>query len=109
MISESKKQSIINEYLTTPLSFRKLGLKYDIEFRTIHKWVKRYNGEMSKANKPKRAKLQKPEEPLPTDVKQLQEELRKARLLNEVLSEVINIAEEELGRPIRKKSGTKQS
>jgi hypothetical protein len=46
-------------------------------------------------------------EALPTDVKQLQSELRKARLLNEVLTEVINIAEEELGLPIRKKSGTK--
>ena len=29
-------------------------------------------------------------------------ELRKAKLLNEVLTEVINITEEELGRPIRK-------
>ena len=44
-----------------------------------------------------------------TDVKLLQAELRKARLYNEVLQEVIKIAEEELGLPIRKKSGTKQS
>lgn len=44
---------------------------------------------------------------LPTDVKQLQEELRKALLLNEILTEVINVAEEELKIPIRKKFGTK--
>lgn len=49
------------------------------------------------------------DEPLPTDVKTLQAELRKARLQNEVLLEVIRIAEEELGLPIRKKAGTKQS
>ena len=44
---------------------------------------------------------------LPTDVKKLQEELRKARLLNEILNEVINVAEEELKIPIRKKFGSK--
>ena len=37
---------------------------------------------------------------LPSDVKTLREELRKALLMNEVLTEVINITEEELGRPI---------
>ncbi|MBX7204249.1 MAG: transposase [Bacteroidia bacterium] len=110
MISEQKKESIITEYLTSEISFRGLGQKHDLDFRTIHQWVQRYKGKMkSKPNKPKKVKPAINSEELPTDIKQLQAELRKARLLNEVLTEVINITEEELGRPIRKKSGTKRS
>lgn len=103
------KESIIGEYLSTGLSFRKLGSKYGVNFRNIHRWVMQYQGRMKKSVINKRTKViaDLAQEALPTDVKQLQSELRKARLLNEVLTEVINIAEEELGLPIRKKSGTK--
>ena len=110
MISEAQKERIITEYLTTEISFRSLGQKYGIDFRMIHEWVQRYKGKMkNKPDKPKKASVSQHTDELPTDVKQLQAELRKARLLNEVLTEVINITEEELGRPIRKKSGTKRS
>jgi transposase-like protein len=103
------KESIIAEYLSTGLSLRKLGTKHGVNFRNIHRWIMQYQGRMKK---PATSKSVKPkpdlaQEVLPTDVKKLQSELRKARLLNEVLTEVINIAEEELGLPIRKKSGTK--
>ena len=106
------KESIIAEYLSTSISYRELGVKYGMNFRNLHRWVMQYQGRMKR---PTTRKIVMPaeslggQEPLPTDVKQLQAELRKARLLNEVLTEVINIAEEELGLPIRKKSGTKQS
>lgn len=103
------KESIIAEYLSTGLSFRKLGTKHGINFRNIHRWVMQYQGRMKKPTTQKRSQP-KPgltQEDLPTDVKELQAELRKARLLNEVLTETIKIAEEELGLPIRKKSGTK--
>lgn len=110
MISEQKKESIITEYLTSEISFRALGQKHGIDFRMVHQWVQRYKGKMKiKPNKPSKAKPVNNPDDLPTDVKQLQAELRKARLLNEVLTEVINITEAELGRPIRKKSGTKRS
>ena len=49
-----------------------------------------------------------PKEELPTDVKQLREELRKAKLHNKLLNAIIDIAEEQLKIDIRKKSGTKQ-
>ena len=45
---------------------------------------------------------------LRSDVKQLQEELRKAKLHNKLLNAIIDIAEEQLKIDIRKKSGTKQ-
>lgn len=109
MISEQKKESIITEYLTSEISFRTIGQKHGIDFRMIHQWVQRYKGKMKvKPDKPKKVKPTINSEELSTDVKQLQAELRKAKLLNEVLTEVINITEEELGRPIRKKYGTKR-
>ena len=106
------KESIIAEYLSTSISYRELGAKYGMNFRNLHRWVMQYQGRMKRPTTKKivmPAKSSVEQDPLPTDVKQLQAELRKARLLNEVLTEVINIAEEELGLPIRKKSGTKQS
>jgi transposase-like protein len=110
MISEQQKESIITEYLTSEISFRALGQKHGIDFRMIHQWVQRYKGKMkNKPDKPKKNVISSSSDELSTDVKQLQAELRKARLLNEVLTEVINITEAELGRPLRKKSGTKRS
>lgn len=104
------RERIIAEYLTGKYSLRALGIKYGFSFKSIHNWVLRYQGRMKK---PPRKEVIKPgkdlaeQNPLPTDVKELQAELRKARLLNQALTEVINIAEEELGLPIRKKFGTK--
>ena len=51
----------------------------------------------------------KPDVPLPTDITELQRELAKERLKNQLLNAMIDIAEKELKIPIRKKSGTKQS
>jgi hypothetical protein len=48
-------------------------------------------------------------EPLPAEVKALQRELRKAQLHNKLLNTMIALAEEQLGIPIRKKFGAKQS
>ncbi len=102
------KESIIAEYLSTGLSLRKLGVKHGVNFRKIHYWIMQYQG---RVKKPAISKLKTDpdlaQEALTTDVKKLQAELRKARLLNEVLTEVIKVAEEELGLPIRKKLGPK--
>jgi hypothetical protein len=66
---------------------------------------------MKKPHQYRRARLLRelPTDKLPTDVTILQSELRKARLYNQALQQVIRLAEEELGIPILKKSGTKQS
>jgi len=112
MEGKELKESIIAEYLSTGLSLRKLGVKYGINFRNIHRWVMGYQGRKKKSSTKKGVKVLPDlptSEALPTDIKVLQAELRKAKLLNEVLTEVIHIAEEELGLRIRKKFGTKQS
>lgn len=113
MENKESKGRIIAEYLTSGLSYRQAAAKYGVNFRTLHRWVKEYRGQMKRPTKAVAGKpfpaLPPEQDPLPTDVKLLQAELRKARLRTQALEQVIAIAEEELGLPIRKKSGTKQS
>ncbi|HEY6435006.1 MAG TPA: hypothetical protein VIY47_00320 [Ignavibacteriaceae bacterium] len=63
-----------------------------------------------KKREPDSAKLLSSKETaaLPTEVKLLQEELRKSKLYNELLNTMIDIAEDQLKIDIRKKSGTKR-
>ena len=44
------KEAIIADYLMGNLSYRKIGLKYGIDFRLIHSWVMNYQGK--KRNQP---------------------------------------------------------
>lgn len=103
-----EKEAIIAEYLLGNISYRKLGKKHQIDFRLIHSWVSKFQGKPLRNIKPKSASVKETEETLPTDVKQLQEELRKVRLHNELLNAMIDIAEDQLKVDIRKKSGTRQ-
>ena len=104
-----EREAIIAEYLLGDITYRKLGAKYGVDFRAIHHWVIKFQGKPVKRVNPKsKPDESHPKEELPTDVKQLQEELRKAKLHNKLLNAIIDIAEEQLKIDIRKKSGTKQ-
>jgi transposase-like protein len=101
------KESIIAEYLTGTSSYRKIGIKYGVDFRIVHSWVMKYQGKTrNKIPKPKTSQIEEPS--LSNEVKQLQRELRKAQLHNKLLNAMIDIAEDQLKIDIRKKSGTKQ-
>jgi transposase-like protein len=109
MDRQTTKEAIIAEYLAGGTSYRKLSVKYGIKHQTIHAWVQYYQGrrkEKIKVNhlsgRPKRT------EPSESDVKKLQRELEKERLHNKLLNAMIDIAEEQLGLPIRKKYGARQ-
>jgi len=104
--STINKEAIVAEYLTGDYSYRQLGSKYGIDFRKIHIWVNRYKGKINP-----RKKSIKPQilQALPTEVKQLQAELRKAKLHVEVLEEMLKLSENLTGIELRKKFGTKQS
>ena len=104
-----EQESIIAEYLLGDTTYRKLGAKHGVDFRAIHHWVSRFQGKPVKKVKPKIKPVDNlPKKELPSDVKQLREELRKAKLHNKLLNAMIDIAEEQLKIDIRKKSGTKQ-
>ena len=101
------KEAIIAEYLTGNSSYRKMGIKYGIDFRLIHSWVMKYQGKKQKINRKPNDKKEE-EVPLSKEIKQLQQELSKAQLHNKLLTAMIDIAEEQLNIDIRKKSGTKR-
>lgn len=104
-----EQEAIIAEYLLGDTTYRKLGAKHGVDFRAIHHWVSRFKGKPVKKVKPKIKSTDDVfREELPTDVKQLREELRKAKLHNKLLNAMIDIAEDQLKIDIRKKSGTKQ-
>src|SRR5215216_3347388 len=107
--TDREKEIIIADYLRSGTPYRKLGEKYGVFHTNIHKWVTTYQNKSLKKSKsipPEPPALQ--EEILPVDVKQLQEELRKVKLHNELLNSMIDIAEDQLKIDIRKKSGTKR-
>ena len=109
--SDHQKELIVAEFLLGGSAYRVLGEKHKVNFTTLHSWVMKFNRKMSSKGKTSRL-LGKGEPtdstPLPTDVKELQEELRKAKLHAELLNAIIDIAEVELKIDIRKKSGTKR-
>jgi transposase-like protein len=102
-----EKEAIIAEYLTGNLSYRKIGIKYGIDYRIVHSWVMKYQGKKP-IPKPKPKLQRDADTPLSNEVKQLQQELRKAQLHNKLLNAMIDIAEDQLKIDIRKKSGTKR-
>jgi len=111
MGQRQKKEKVVEEYLLGGVSLRELEGKYKINFRTIHRWVKQAEagleaGEVERL-KAKRSLVVKQRD-LPTDVKQLQKELEEARLKNELLTVMIELAEDQFGIEIRKKRGAKQ-
>ena len=104
------KEVIIAEYLAGGTTLRKLAAKYNLSHQGLNKWVQTFQGRRRTKTEVKISRPGPPKmEPLPVEVKNLQKELRKAELHNQLLNAMIDIAEEQLGVPIRKKSGTKQS
>src|SRR5690606_19591067 len=102
------REAIIAEYLLGNTTFRKLGEKHRVDFRIIHYWVSKFEGKILNKQKSKPVLVKETQEALPTEIKQLQEELRKVKLHNELLNTMIDIAEDQLKIDIRKKSGTKR-
>ena len=107
------KEEIIAEYLSGDYTFRELGTKYNIPYRTIAGWVWAYQGRsISWREKMKRSREKQPggnEPELPKELKLLQKELRKQQLHNKLLEEIISIGEKQTGIDWIKKFGTRQS
>ena len=110
MDNQTTKEAIIAEYLAGGTSLRKLSAKYGIKHQTIHWWVQSYQGRRREKIKVNHLNGRSPKiKPDSSEIKELQKKLLKAELHNKLLNAMIDIAEEQLGVPIRKKSGAKQS
>ena len=100
-MNKSETSKILHDRITHGLSFRSLAKKYNTSAGTIHRIVKREH--------PIKEKQEEPDKSMPDDVAQLKELLRRERLRNELLNNIIDIADQELGTNIRKKSGIRRS
>jgi transposase-like protein len=107
------KQQVIDEYLLGKSGYRVISKKYGVSRSAINRWVMDFQGRprsKSRQLKTVHLPLMKQEDPrnnLPKEVEALQKELVKERLRNKLLTAIIDVAEEELKVPIRKKYGTK--
>lgn len=105
MGQEKKRKEVVEEYLKGGVSLRELSWKHGINHRTIHRWVKLYESGSGVGARRMRAEVKST---MPDEVKRLQRELYEARLHAKLLETIIDIAENELGIAIRKKSGAKR-
>jgi len=103
------KEKLVADYLSGGGTYRQLQGKYGIDFRLIHQWVQAFKGNSKKPLKRVSKNNVNPIEDLPKEVKQLQDELRQAKLYNKLLEALIDIGKEKYGIDLRKKNGTKQS
>ena len=107
-----KRKEAVGEYEKGGTSLRELERKYGVSSSTLHRWVKEaeaVGGIVEWERQRVRGELTaKASKALPREVRELRKELEEARLYNELLNAMIDIAEEQMGIDIRKKSGAKQ-
>jgi hypothetical protein len=99
-MNKQKAEKIKEERLAYGTSFRSLALKYGLSYGRVYRML---NDDQESPKKTVK------EEELPDDVKLLKALLRRERLKTELLNNIIDIADKELGTNIRKKSGTRRS
>ena len=106
---QNLKEKVVADYLSGGGTYRQLQARYGIDFQLIHRWVQEFKGKTTNPVKLVKKENEKPDQDLPREVKQLQEELRQARLYNKLLESLVDIGKEKYGIDLRKKNGTKQS
>ncbi len=112
MGQKQKRKEVVGEYLKGGVSLREMEAKWGVPRQTIHRWVRQVQewgdaGEVERLEG--RAELTlKQSTKVSDDVRRLQKELEEARLYNELLNTMIDIAEDRLGIDIRKKRGAKR-
>lgn len=117
------KEQIIQEYLSSGLSYQKLSVKHGIGVMVICKWVKSYQSlhnlprtdqqrkhyldpMAQKKTKKDQASI---EDDLLRKIAELEKKVAQQNMKIVVLDTLINVAEKQLNVNIRKKPGTQQS
>ncbi len=104
-MEQEQIDQIHRDHVLSGLSIRSLAKKYGISTSRVHRLMnpkKKVKIEQAKTSMAAASELS-------AEVAKLKELLRKERLKNELLNNIIDIADKELGANIRKKSGTRQS
>lgn len=105
MGQEKGRKKVVEEYVEGGVTLRELSERYGISRSVLHRLVKAYRRGEEIVEKGSREEVMAG---MSNEVKQLQRELYEARLEAELYRTMVEIAEKDLGIPIRKKSGAKQ-
>ncbi|HEX2901424.1 MAG TPA: transposase [Bacteroidia bacterium] len=112
--SPSFRRQVAMDYENGDLSYAQVAEKYGLKGRdTVKEWVKvlRKNGEIAPSTAiltPMTEEEERESDAKDRRIKELERQLEDERLRSLAFSTMIDVAEEELGVPIRKKSGSKQ-
>lgn len=109
-MEQTTREKIVSEYLAGGITYRQLQAKHGVDYRTIHHWVQQFTGKYTSGNNLVEPSTERVlEEPLSREVNQLQAELKKAKLHNELLTSLLDIGKHQYGLDLRKKPGIKRS
>ena len=106
---KNKQKSVVEAYLRGGVTLRQLEGRYRVPHSTIHRWVKEFESGLTAEQLRASMERRKKQGELPVEVRELQRQLAEAKLKNELLNTMIDIAEDQLGVDIRKKPGAKRS
>lgn len=114
--NDAEKLQIIEEYMNSGESMESFQSKYGMGHCTLSRWMTKLglsNTSQKQFNEMKKVVARSPEKSLrertlEAKVAQLEKKLKEEQLKSIAYSTMIDVAEEELGIDIRKKSGAKQ-
>jgi transposase-like protein len=110
-------RKVVQDYLGGQQSMREVAERYNLTFASVSGWVRRFGADIENENAneevalpamPEEGKIEGFDE-LKKQNEELLKKLENANLKVSGLEIMIDIAEQQLGVDIRKKSGTKQS
>ncbi len=114
--NNAEKLQIIEEFMNSGLSMEAFQVKYGMGHCTLSRWMTKFG--LSNTSQKQFIEMKKTlenttektlrERTLEAKVAQLEKELKDEKLKSLAYSTMIDVAEEELGIEIRKKSGAKQ-
>jgi transposase len=114
-ISDEIKYKVVMEYLNTDATQEELMVKYNFGGRNISKWMRKFglkspDSQTLELNRQMAKEVNKTpkERELEHKIKELEKALDYEKLRTRALETMIDIAENDLKIPIRKKPGTKQ-
>jgi transposase-like protein len=108
------RDTVLAEYFSGGVTQRGLAKRYGVSKSSVDRWIQTHRGRVPTKMVPREIVVS-PEmakevrDDLPEEVKELQRQLEQERLRVKLLTAIIDVAEEELKIPIRKKPGTKPS
>lgn len=112
MGQEEARGEVVRRYGKGGVTLRELESEYSVSSSTIHRWIKQAEAvggiEELELLEVRGELTARQRALLPADVRELRKELKEARLYNELLNAMIDIAEDQMGVDIRKKPGAKR-